>query len=661
MLPAGSPFVDGLLVLTGAVACLAIGHLALWVGRRADRLSFWVAAWCTLTFTYINGHFVQAAAITPTQALVGARVCWTSAFLLVPVVIGLAHALVDRPAPPRGLWVTGLVGAGLVALLWLTDTIVEPQTYLRRDWVWGTHLAVMPGPLQRLMLPYSLGMFVYGVVLIWRARNLVKWERRLFLAAFAFYFAVSINDVLHASRVIDSGRLFDFGFAGIAAGLTYFQIRRHNDLFGRLEEQVAARTSELTARRDQLATLADLTQSLTSTLALEKVLQRFVGHAVALFGNSLARLWLLDEDGRTLTLRAHAGATSDAVGVTRLALGEGLMGTIAATRQPLVIDDVREEARTRNVARVRAEGTVSFAGVPLLLGERTLGALGVAVRERRHFSPEDVRPLQLLAGHAAIAIENARLYQTLEERLTRQQTLTRLTRLISGSLDTPTVLAEISRAAGRLMESPLALFWVADRERQTLRFAEPSDPELAADFPLREVRFDEGIVGWIATRREPVMVADVFPDSRFRAHEWWRRHDLTSFYGLPVMLDGALLAVLTFNSRRPFDMTPVNQDFLDSFVAQAALALRNASLFEAEAAARRDVEHALAQVKQLHGLLPICAYCKKIRNDRNYWEAIESYIGERSAATFSHGICPECRERVVGPELERWKEGRRGP
>jgi|RhiMethySRZTD1v2_1073278.scaffolds.fasta_scaffold07118_9 GAF domain-containing protein len=661
MLPAGSPFVEGLLVLMGAVACLAIGHLALWVGRRADRLSFWVTAWCTLTFVYINGHFVQAAATTTAQALVGARACWTSAFLLVPVVIGLAHAFVDRPAPRPALWVTGLFGAALVGLVWFTQAIIEPQTYLRRDWVWGTYLAVMPGPLQRLMLPYSLSVFVYGIVLVWRARNLVKWEQRLFLGAFAFYCVVSINDVLHASRVITGGRLFDFGFAGVAVGLTYFQIRRHNYLVGRLEEQVAERTSALRARGDQLVTLADLTQSLTSTLALDQVLQRFVRHAVALFGDGLARLWLLDEDGQTLRLRAHAGATSETVGITRLTLGEGLMGTIAATRQPLVIDDVSEDSRTRNLARVRAEGTVSFAGVPLLLGERTLGAFGIAVRERRRFSAEDVRLLELLAGHAAIAIENARLYRTLEERLTRQQTLTRLTRLISGSLDTPTVLAEISRAAGRLMESPLALFWVADRQRGTLQFAEPSDPELAADFPLREVRFDEGIVGWIATHREPVMVADVFPDSRFRAHEWWRRHGLTSFYGLPVMLDGALLAVLTFNSRRPFDMTPVNQDFLESFVAQAALALRNASLFEAEAAARRDVEHALAQVKQLHGLLPICAYCKKIRNDRNYWEAIESYIGERSAATFSHGICPECRERVVGPELERWKQGRRGP
>jgi hypothetical protein len=127
------------------------------------------------------------------------------------------------------------------------------------------------------------------------------------------------------------------------------------------------------------------------------------------------------------------------------------------------------------------------------------------------------------------------------------------------------------------------------------------------------------------------------------------------------MLEGVLLAVLTFNSRQPFDLSPADQDFLDSFVAQAALAIHNATLFETEAHARREVELALAQVKQLHGMLPICAYCKKVRNDRNYWETIESYIGERSAATFSHGICPECRDKVVGPELERWKRSQQGP
>jgi phosphoserine phosphatase RsbU/P len=55
-----------------------------------------------------------------------------------------------------------------------------------------------------------------------------------------------------------------------------------------------------------------------------------------------------------------------------------------------------------------------------------------------------------------------------------------------------------------------------------------------------------------------------------------------------------------------------------------------------------ELQDALAKVKQLSGLLPICSYCKRIRNDRDYWQQIETYLGEHSGAQFSHGICPEC-------------------
>ena len=66
-----------------------------------------------------------------------------------------------------------------------------------------------------------------------------------------------------------------------------------------------------------------------------------------------------------------------------------------------------------------------------------------------------------------------------------------------------------------------------------------------------------------------------------------------------------------------------------------------------------ELEEALARVKRLQGLLPICMYCKKIRNDRNYWQQLENYIGERSEAQFSHGICPDCFEKFARPELEQ--------
>ena len=64
----------------------------------------------------------------------------------------------------------------------------------------------------------------------------------------------------------------------------------------------------------------------------------------------------------------------------------------------------------------------------------------------------------------------------------------------------------------------------------------------------------------------------------------------------------------------------------------------------------RDLQAALGQVRQLSGLLPICASCKRIRDDKGYWNRIESYIGSHSEAEFSHGVCPSCIEKLY-PEL----------
>ena len=64
----------------------------------------------------------------------------------------------------------------------------------------------------------------------------------------------------------------------------------------------------------------------------------------------------------------------------------------------------------------------------------------------------------------------------------------------------------------------------------------------------------------------------------------------------------------------------------------------------------RDLTRALVSIKLLHGLLPICASCKKIRDDTGSWNVLESYICEHSEAAFTHGLCPEC-ERQLYPQL----------
>jgi DNA repair exonuclease SbcCD ATPase subunit len=63
-----------------------------------------------------------------------------------------------------------------------------------------------------------------------------------------------------------------------------------------------------------------------------------------------------------------------------------------------------------------------------------------------------------------------------------------------------------------------------------------------------------------------------------------------------------------------------------------------------------DMQNALAEIKELRGFLPICANCKKIRDDKGYWQQVENYIQERTHAQFSHGICPECMKELY-PEM----------
>jgi sigma-B regulation protein RsbU (phosphoserine phosphatase) len=69
-----------------------------------------------------------------------------------------------------------------------------------------------------------------------------------------------------------------------------------------------------------------------------------------------------------------------------------------------------------------------------------------------------------------------------------------------------------------------------------------------------------------------------------------------------------------------------------------------------------ELEIALGKVKQLQGILPICSYCKNVRDDQNYWQQVESYFTDHSEAQFSHGICPNCYESVVKPQLELRKK-----
>lgn len=104
--------------------------------------------------------------------------------------------------------------------------------------------------------------------------------------------------------------------------------------------------------------------------------------------------------------------------------------------------------------------------------------------------------------------------------------------------------------------------------------------------------------------------------------------------------------------RKPFDREELR--------ARIRVGERVVELQSALAERVKLLEEALSKIKTLHGLLPICSYCKKIRNDQDYWQQIETYVADHSQAEFTHGICPDCVEKHIKGQIEALRKTKGG-
>ncbi len=130
--------------------------------------------------------------------------------------------------------------------------------------------------------------------------------------------------------------------------------------------------------------------------------------------------------------------------------------------------------------------------------------------------------------------------------------------------------------------------------------------------------------------------------------------------GVPVFEDGAIVAVLGVgNKERPYDAYDVElTQLLAGTMWSIAQRKRVHEHLREQVAARtaeleqrnRELEQALEDVRTLSGVVPICSYCKQIRDDRGYWNQLEAYLSRHTDARFSHGICPACARREF-PDL----------
>ena len=344
-----------------------------------------------------------------------------------------------------------------------------------------------------------------------------------------------------------------------------------------------------------LAYLAQIADTLNTTLDLETLLKRTSELVRSIIPYRIFAILLLNDRTHELRMRFQIGHTPEAQRM-RFRLGEGIVGQVALTRQPLLLNDV---ATSENYIPANPDVRSELA-VPLIAKNRLIGVLDIESEQAGYFRPEHMHLLSLTASRIAQAIENARLYA----RVSRQaQTLTVLNEIsaeLTSILDLDPLLARIGQLLRRLIDYQMFSIMLLDEKGETLitRYAWRFG---YAHAPLRRIPITSGLVGAAVREWRPINVPDVRKDQRYLPMNPETRSELI----VPLFHKGRIIGVLDLEHTRTGFFNEEHERTLTTMAAQVAIAIENARLYQAVRRQEQQLERDIAMAREVQlRLLP---------------------------------------------------------
>ncbi|HEY2996051.1 MAG TPA: GAF domain-containing protein [Methylomirabilota bacterium] len=367
--------------------------------------------------------------------------------------------------------------------------------------------------------------------------------------------------------------------------------------------QNARSYADAVRRGGRLRDLVAVSRSISASLDARDVMQRIANAAAAMRPGAMAAVNVFDDTRERLRAAAISTPEYEELPLERAATA-GLPGLVVEQHEPVLVPQPITHPRTIARGWWERRPRAAYYGVPIDVGETFVGVLDYIVPDGLP-DPEEQEAMRLLAAQAGVAIRNAHLYQAERVQAERVRALAAVNQRISSSLELDELLRTISESAAQLTGVRFGSFWLADEPLRMLTFVGGSHAEMADDFPLRAMSYDEGGVGWVARNRKTLVVDDVTKDTRVASPQWSARWGLRSFAAYPVTAGDQLVAVLSLSHTEPVRFAPDTAEVIEMFVGQASVAIQNARLYR-EAQRRRDVAEVLARLgRELAGTLEV--------------------------------------------------------
>lgn len=355
----------------------------------------------------------------------------------------------------------------------------------------------------------------------------------------------------------------------------------------------------------QQESLRAIIESISSELELRPLLTRIVQHACELLEADRGTIGLVDEERHIVRTEAVYQMPPDELGA-EMSAGVGLAGKVLATQQPLILNQYGD-LDTPLLPDLLEDAVI---GLPIFWHGRMIGFFGIGADPPRRFAEQDVDLLTQLARHAAIAIENARLFAAEKRRVARQQALTRIGEIISNTLALDDLLQTAVAAIREHLHFADVGFLLPDEDDpQTLLLVARSG--LYADLLPGDYRqsIHAGIIGAAARARHPILTTDAKHDPRYLPIPG--ADNIRSVIGIPVIAADQLLGVLNVESEDI--LTDDDVAVLEIVGGQLGSAITTARLFE-------QMQRNLAETQLLY------ATSRRMTNAFDVDDVIEAYL-----------------------------------
>jgi len=346
-------------------------------------------------------------------------------------------------------------------------------------------------------------------------------------------------------------------------------------------------------RMEELTLLNRVTTATTSTLDLQEVLQVMAGEMAATFAVEQCAIALLDESRHQATVIAEylapgrPSALGDAIPVQDNPATE----QVIATRTPLAIFDAQKDPLLAPVHHLmKKRGTKSLLIVPLVVKGDVIGTVGVDVVQSQHeFTPEEITLAQAIANQAAIAIENARLYDTARKRIAELTALQEIGLRLTQSLHPSEVLQAIADNALNLFQASDVHIFLYDEDDDELTFAAAAWASAEDSRDLFKHPRKDGLTATVAHTGQPLLISETGSHPLFATYDDWRQ-SMEAIAGFPLKRGDKVIGIfnIAFSSPHTFDDDELRLAML--LTDQATVAIQNARLFQEVVESKQSLE-----------------------------------------------------------------------